>query len=74
MMPLLKGIHDGQKFFVINLIVNIDKKILTRMETNCMKKISSSGCANTTLNAKLVVHFQNKRVGKVCVNKKMWQL
>jgi len=39
MTPFLKYIHDGQKFFLMNLVVNIDRKKITRMETNWMKKI-----------------------------------
>jgi hypothetical protein len=34
MTPIFKGIHDGQKFFVMNLIVNFDMKKFMRMETN----------------------------------------
>jgi hypothetical protein len=43
MMPLLKGIHDGQKFFVMNFIVNLGMRKLTRIKTNWMKNIILSG-------------------------------
>ncbi len=39
MIPFFKGIHDGQKVFVMNLIVNIGKIKLIRTKTNWMKKI-----------------------------------
>jgi len=39
MMPLLKSIHNGQKFFVINFLINFDKKKLTREKINWMNKI-----------------------------------
>jgi hypothetical protein len=39
MMPFLKGIHDGQKLFDMNIVINFDKRKLTRIETKWMKKI-----------------------------------
>ncbi len=32
-------IHDGQKFFVMKLIVNLDKRKFMKTKTNWMKKI-----------------------------------
>jgi hypothetical protein len=52
MTPFLKGIHDGQKFFVMNLVVNFSRKKLRKMKTNWMKKIIFSGCESSTPNAK----------------------
>ncbi len=34
MKSFLKGIHDDQEFFVINFVVNLNKKNFTRPETN----------------------------------------
>ncbi len=39
MMPLFKGIHDGYKFFIMNLVINLCKKKITKMEIDKMKKI-----------------------------------
>jgi hypothetical protein len=39
MTPLLKGIHDGKKFFITNLIINLHKKKLTKTKVDRMKKI-----------------------------------
>ncbi len=38
MMTLFKGIHNGQKFFVMNLVINLDRKKITKTKTNWMKK------------------------------------
>ncbi len=39
MMPLLKGIHDGQKLFVMNIVINFNRRKFMKIETNYMKKI-----------------------------------
>jgi hypothetical protein len=39
MMPLFKGIPDGYNFFIMNLVINLRKKKLTKMEIDKMKKI-----------------------------------
>jgi len=46
MTPFLKGIHDGQKFFIMSFIVNLSRKKLIRMETNWMRKIIFFGSFN----------------------------
>jgi hypothetical protein len=57
MMPLLKDIHDGYKFFMMNFIINIHKKKLMRMEANMVKKIVFS---------KLWEHDAYYKVRSVC--------
>jgi hypothetical protein len=39
MMPLLKSIHDGQEFFVMNLIVDFRKGKIMKAKIDRMKKI-----------------------------------
>jgi hypothetical protein len=39
MTPIFKGIHNGQKFFVMNIIIDFEKEIFIRMKVNMMKKI-----------------------------------
>jgi hypothetical protein len=39
MMPFLKSIHDGKKFLIMNFIVNLGKRELTKIEVDRMKKI-----------------------------------
>ncbi len=39
MTPLFKGIHDGQKFFVMNIIVDFKKEKIIRTKINMMKNI-----------------------------------
>jgi len=34
MMPFLKGIHNGQELFIMNLVINLSKRKFTIMETN----------------------------------------
>ncbi len=41
-MPFLKSVNNGQKFFVMNLIVNINKKKLMRTKIDKMKEIKIS--------------------------------
>ncbi len=38
-MPFWKNIDNGKKFFIMNLVVNLNMKKLMRMETNMTKKI-----------------------------------
>ncbi len=39
MMPFSKSIDNGKKFFIMNLVVNLNMKKLMSMETDRMKKI-----------------------------------
>jgi hypothetical protein len=39
MMPFFERIHDGRKFLIMNLIVNLGRRELTKMEVDRMKKI-----------------------------------
>jgi hypothetical protein len=36
MTPLLKGIHNGQKLLIMNFIINLRKKKLTRTQVDRM--------------------------------------
>jgi hypothetical protein len=50
MMPLFKSIHNGQEFFVMNLVVNGEN--LRKWKPIGWKRLSSPGCETTTPNAK----------------------
>ncbi len=65
MASLLKIIHNGLKFFIMNLVINLHMRKHTRVETNKMKKIIFSKLweHNTYCKVKSI-HFQNKRVCK----------
>jgi hypothetical protein len=60
-MPLLKGIYNGQKLFVMNLIINLDKKKFTKMETNCLKKIIYSNLWEYNTSCKSKVSISNTK-------------
>jgi len=50
MTPFFKSIHDGQKLFVMNLVVDFSWGKLMKMKT---KHIYISNCENTTPISKL---------------------
>jgi hypothetical protein len=38
-MPFFESIHDGKKFLIVNLIVNLGRREFTKMDVDRMKKI-----------------------------------
>ncbi len=66
MMPFLKNIHDGKKFLIMNLIVNLGRREFTKMEVDMMKKIVFSMCGSTMFNVKSEVFVsKTKRFHKI---------
>jgi hypothetical protein len=39
MLPLLKNIHYGKKFLIMNLVVNLGRRELTKTKADKMKNI-----------------------------------
>jgi len=52
MTPFLKNIHEGKKFLIMNLVINISRRELVRTKVNCMKKLSFPSCDNMMFNVK----------------------
>jgi hypothetical protein len=59
-MPLLKAIHNGCKFFIMNLVINLHRKKITRTKVDRIKKIISPSCEKMTLILKSKVVVSNK--------------
>jgi len=71
MMPFFKGIHNGYKFFIMNIVINMHKKKITRMEIDKMKKIVLFKLWHHNTYCKVRnVCFQDKRFGRVYMNQK----
>ncbi len=69
MVPLLKGIHDGYKFLIMNFTINFCRRKIMKIEANKMKKIVFSKLWKHNTYCKVEnVHFQDKRFGKVYMN------
>jgi hypothetical protein len=59
------------RFFIMNLIINFRKKKFMKMETDKMKKIVFSKLWEYNTYRKVEsIYLQNKRFGRVYVNKK----
>jgi hypothetical protein len=59
------------RFFIMNLIINFHKKKFMKMETDKMKKIVFSKLWEYNTYRKVEsIYLQNKRFGRVYVNKK----
>jgi hypothetical protein len=68
-MPFLQNIHDGYKFFILNLVIIFCKRKLTRTKVNKMKKIFFYKLWEHNTYCKVEsVCLQNKRFGRVYIN------
>jgi hypothetical protein len=61
MMPLLQSIHNGYKFFIMNLVINFRKKKLRRTKVERMKMIVFSSYESITLITKLKVFISKTK-------------
>jgi len=39
MMPFFKSIHDGEKFYIMNFLINLHRRKLQRIKADKIKKI-----------------------------------
>jgi hypothetical protein len=69
MTPFLKAIHNGYTLFIMNIIINLCKKKLMKMEVDMIKKIVFSKLGVHNAYRKIgSVRLQDRRFGKVCMN------
>ncbi len=70
-MPLLNNINDGQKFFVMNLIIDFNKGKFMKAKVDMMKKIVYSKLWKCDTYCKIRnICLQDKWFGKVYMNQK----
>jgi len=69
MTPFLKAIHNGYKFFIMNIVINLCRKKLMKVEADMIKKIVFSKLRMHNAYRKIgSVRLQDRRFGKVCMN------
>jgi len=72
MTLLFKSIHDGQKFVVMNLMVDFNKGKLMKMKVDRMENIIFSKLWKCDACCKMInIYLQDKWSKRVCINQKV---